>query len=100
MELSVHFNSSGLKIAGLLYIPDDLPAGHRRAAVVVLHGFGSNKDGGISKAASELFASLGYITLRFDIAWLRPERRPQGQGHLHGAGARYPGSDGLFADPP
>ena len=79
MELSVHFNSSGLKIAGLLYIPDDLPAGHRRAAVVVLHGFGSNKDGGISKAASELFASLGYITLRFDMRGCGQSQGPRGK---------------------
>jgi len=79
MELSVHFNSSGLKIAGLLYIPDDLPAGHRRAAVVVLHGFGSNKDGGISKAASELFASLGYITLRFDMRGCGQSEGPRGK---------------------
>ncbi len=67
METPIHFTSSGLKLAGLLYIPDDLPAGQRRAAVVVLHGFGSNKDGGISMAASQLFAALGYITLRFDM---------------------------------
>lgn len=67
METPVHFNSSGLNIAGLLHIPDGLPAGQRRAAVVVLHGFGSNKDGGISMAASQLFATLGYITLRFDM---------------------------------
>jgi len=67
METTVHFTSSGLKLAGLLHIPEGLPAGQRRAAVVVLHGFGSNKDGGISMAASQLFAALGYITLRFDM---------------------------------
>ena len=67
METPVQFISNGFKLAGLLHIPDDLPVGQRRAAVVVLHGFGSNKDGGISMAASQLFAALGYITLRFDM---------------------------------
>lgn len=54
-------------MAAVIHIPDDLKAGEKRAAVVVLHGFGSNKNGGISKAAFELFSSLGYITLRFDM---------------------------------
>ena len=67
METPVHFNSSGLKLAGLLTTPDGHQAGQKHAAVVVLHGFGSNKDGGISMAAAQLFASLGYITLRFDM---------------------------------
>jgi alpha-beta hydrolase superfamily lysophospholipase len=34
---------------------------------MVLHGFGSNKDSGTSRAAAELFASLGYVALRFDM---------------------------------
>jgi dipeptidyl aminopeptidase/acylaminoacyl peptidase len=79
MEISVHFNSGGLKLAGLLHLPDDLPAGQRRAAIVVLHGFGSNKDGGISMAASQLFASLGYITLRFDMRGCGQSEGPRGK---------------------
>lgn len=79
MEIPVHFNSSGLKLAGLLNLPDDLPAGERRAAIVVLHGFGSNKDGGISMAASQLFASLGYITLRFDMRGCGQSEGPRGK---------------------
>jgi alpha/beta superfamily hydrolase len=67
MEHPIHFTSQGLQLAGVLQIPDNLPPGQKCAAIVVLHGFGSNKNGGISMAASKLFAALGYITLRFDM---------------------------------
>ena len=79
METPVQFTSSGLTLAGLLHIPDDLPAGQRRAAVVVLHGFGSNKDGGISMAAAQLFSALGYITLRFDMRGCGQSEGPRGK---------------------
>jgi len=67
MDTPVHFESAGLKLAGVLHRPDDLAPGERRAALIVLHGFGSNKNGGISQAAGQLFASLGYVVLRFDM---------------------------------
>jgi dipeptidyl aminopeptidase/acylaminoacyl peptidase len=79
MEIAVQFDSGGFKLAGLLHVPPDLAAGQRRAAVVVLHGFGSNKDGGISMAASQLFASLGYITLRFDMRGCGQSQGPRGK---------------------
>ena len=53
MDTPVHFESAGLKLAGVLHRPDDLAPGERRAALIVLHGFGSNKNGGISQAAIE-----------------------------------------------
>jgi len=67
MQKEISFTSDGLKIEGVLHIPDDMKPGEKRAAVVVLHGFGSNKNGGISMAATELFEKLGYVTLRFDM---------------------------------
>jgi dipeptidyl aminopeptidase/acylaminoacyl peptidase len=67
MEQAVQFTSEGLTLAGILHIPAGINSSQPCAAMVVLHGFGSNKDGGISKAASELFAEMGYITLRFDM---------------------------------
>lgn len=67
MEQPVEFTSSGLKIAGVLHLPAGLSAGDKRAGIVVLHGFGSNKNGGISLAAARLFSALGYVTLRFDM---------------------------------
>lgn len=67
MEEPVSFSSGGLNLAGILTIPDDMKPGESRPAVMVLHGFGGNKNGGMPVVAAELFAKLGYVTLRFDM---------------------------------
>ncbi|HUQ74358.1 MAG TPA: alpha/beta hydrolase [Burkholderiales bacterium] len=67
MKERVQFVSSGLQLAGVLQVPDGLKAGERRAAFLVLHGFGSNKDGGNVGTVADLLTGLGYVTLRFDM---------------------------------
>ena len=67
MEEKVSFKSHRLKIAGVLEIPRDYKAGERRAAIMVLHGFGSNKDSGSCTIATRMFEAMGYVTLRFDF---------------------------------
>src|SRR5258708_11311512 len=67
MEQRVEFSSDGLRLSGVLHVPDDRKAGERRPAFMVLHGFGSNKDSGVPRTAAELFASLGYVALRLDM---------------------------------
>ncbi|MEX2453123.1 MAG: alpha/beta fold hydrolase [Rhodospirillaceae bacterium] len=67
MEEAVTFESDGLKLKGILHIPDGLPAGERRPAFIVLHGFGSNKASANSKWPAETFCDWGYVTLRFDM---------------------------------
>ncbi len=65
MEERVSFVSGDLRLAGVLHVP---PAARgRRPAFLVLHGFGSNKDGGTAMIAAKLFAGLGYAALRFDM---------------------------------
>src|SRR2546430_10860582 len=66
MEERVNFASDGLKLAGILHLPDAGPA-ERRAAFLVLHGFGSNKDGGGGTTVAKMLAGLGYAALRFDF---------------------------------
>lgn len=67
MEERVQFASGAHKLAGIVHFPAGVKPGMRRPAVMVLHGFGSNKDSGTSKTVAELFALLGYIALRFDM---------------------------------
>jgi hypothetical protein len=67
MSERVQFVSNGLELAGLLEAPVDLKRGERRAAFLVLHGFGSNKDGGNVITVARLLSGLGYVTLRFDM---------------------------------
>ncbi len=67
MQKKISFISDGLQLSGILEIPEGLGPTERRPAIVVLHGFGSNKEDGMVMLASALFGSLGYVTLRFDM---------------------------------
>jgi len=67
MTERVQFTSAGLKLAGLLHLPSDYRKGERRPAFLVLHGFGSRKDSDGMRIAAELYASMGYVALRFDF---------------------------------
>src|SRR5258706_1823840 len=67
MTEGVQFTSSGLTLAGLLHLPADYKRGERRAAFLVLPGFGSRKESEGTRIAAELYASLGYVALRFDF---------------------------------
>jgi alpha-beta hydrolase superfamily lysophospholipase len=65
MEERISFASDGLKLSGVLQFPE--PRGERCAAFLVLHGFGSNKDGGGGTTVAKTLARLGYAALRFDF---------------------------------
>jgi alpha/beta superfamily hydrolase len=67
MEERVQWKSAGLKISGVVEFPDGMKRGERRAAFLVLHGFGSNKQAEMTRTVSRLFTSLGYVALRFDM---------------------------------
>ncbi|HEY7673657.1 MAG TPA: alpha/beta fold hydrolase [Burkholderiales bacterium] len=67
MDERVSFASDGLKLTGILHLPGERPSEERRAAFVVLHGFGSNKDSGGGTAVAKMLAGLGYAALRFDF---------------------------------
>jgi alpha-beta hydrolase superfamily lysophospholipase len=67
MEERVTFVSHGLKLAGVLHIPDEMAPGERRPACLVLHGFGSNKSSKAVISPARLLESWGYIALRFDM---------------------------------
>jgi hypothetical protein len=78
MQERVTFPSNGLKLAGILHVPDGPPAGPR-PAFAVLHGFGSNKDGGVALAVSRLLCDFGYVTLRFDMRGCGESEGPRGR---------------------
>src|SRR5712691_259999 len=67
MEEPVSFASDGLKLSGVLHLPRGRKAREPRPAFLVLHGFGSNKDGGGMITVAKMFAGLGYVALRFDM---------------------------------
>lgn len=70
MEKQVTFPSDGLALSGILHIPDDLEPGEKRPALMILHGFGSNKMSQAVIQPARTFCKLGYVTLRFDMRGL------------------------------
>src|SRR5262245_59770062 len=66
-EEHVTFPSAELKLSGNVRVPDGVKPGERRAAFLVLHGFGSNKDSSNVMAPTKVLNALGYVTLRFSM---------------------------------
>jgi len=66
-EQTVSFQSAGLRLHGVLGVPEGLRGGERRAAFLVLHGFGSNSEGPNVLAPTRVLSEFGYVTLRFDM---------------------------------
>jgi len=67
MEERVQWTSAGLSLSGVVEFPDSMKRGERSAAILVLHGFGSNKDSPMVRTVTRMFTSLGYVALRFDM---------------------------------
>ncbi len=66
-EEVVSFQSAGLRLHGVLSVPDGLRPGERRAAFMVLHGFGSNGASSNCITPARVLNEFGYATLRFDM---------------------------------
>jgi hypothetical protein len=66
-EEIVSFQSEGLRLHGVISAPDGLRASERRAAFLVLHGFGSNSESPTCIAPAKVLNEFGYVTLRFDM---------------------------------
>ena len=66
-EEQVTFTSKELKLVGNIRVPDGVPAGEKRPAFIVLHGFGSTRHAGNVKGPCDILDKLGYATMRFDM---------------------------------
>ena len=66
-EQAVTFPSAGLKLSGVVHVPSGMRPGERRAAFLVLHGFGSNKTSSNTMQPTKVLGELGYVVLRFDM---------------------------------
>lgn len=67
MEQEVEFESSGLKLSGVVHVPEDIKSGERRPAFIILHGFGSTKNAGNTVTPARMLNAWGYVVLRFDM---------------------------------
>src|SRR5215471_19560830 len=66
-EERVSFTSKGLKLAGMIRVPDGLRPGERRPAFIILHGFGSRMTADNVMRPTTMFEQLGYVCMRFDM---------------------------------
>jgi uncharacterized protein len=66
-EEAVTIPSDGLRLSGVVRVPLSVPADQRRAAFLVLHGFGSNKNSTNVMGPTNVLTDYGYVTLRFDM---------------------------------
>ena len=66
-EEIVSIPSAGLRLHGALGVPAGLPPSDRRAAFLVLHGFGSNCESQSVIQPTRVLSEFGYVTLRFDM---------------------------------
>ena len=66
-EQVVSFRSAGLRLHGVIGVPETLRATERRAAFLVLHGFGSNSESSNVLQPTRVLNEFGYVTLRFDM---------------------------------
>src|SRR5262249_23751028 len=67
VEERVTFQSEGLTLVGAVRLPEGIAPAERRAAFIVLHGFGSTMHAGNVLAPCAMFEKLGYVTMRFDM---------------------------------
>src|ERR1700683_2990471 len=66
-EEVVSFQSAGLRLHGVVGMPEGVRAGGRRAGFLVLHGFGANSASPTCIAPAKVLGDFGYVTLRFDM---------------------------------
>jgi dipeptidyl aminopeptidase/acylaminoacyl peptidase len=66
-EDHVTIPSAGLRLSASVRVPDGVKPGEQRAAFLVMHGFGSNKDSSNVLAPAKVLNELGYVTLRFSM---------------------------------
>ncbi len=67
MDEVVSIPSAGLQLYGVVSIPAGIEPGARRAAFLVLHGFGGNSDSAGVLQPTRVLNEFGYVTLRFDM---------------------------------
>ena len=66
MQEKVTFESDGLKLSGVVHIPDGY-TGEPLPAFIVCHGFVGSKDESHAQIQAEMMEEFGYIALRFDF---------------------------------
>ena len=83
--------SEGTRMAGDLFLPDDLEPGERRPAILLCHGWAGPK-AHLSRTYAPFFCAAGFVCLTFDyrgwydsdarLATMEPEPEPDADGYV------------------
>ncbi|MGD9919924.1 MAG: alpha/beta hydrolase [Pseudorhodoplanes sp.] len=66
-EEKVSVLSDGLRLSGIIHLPDNTGSVRGQPAFVVLHGFGSTKESDNASVPCRFLSRLGYVALRIDM---------------------------------
>jgi uncharacterized protein len=78
MEKEISFSCEGFKLAGTLFIPNDLGQGERRSGVIICKGFGANaRDSATIINFARYFYEKGYIVLSLDYRGFEEGEQPR-----------------------
>jgi dipeptidyl aminopeptidase/acylaminoacyl peptidase len=79
MQEKLIFKSDGLKLSGVLHLPDKRRADTRLPAFLVLHGFVGSKDESHAEIQAQMLEELGYAAFRFDMRCCGESEGERGQ---------------------
>ncbi|MFN3144666.1 MAG: alpha/beta hydrolase [Paracoccaceae bacterium] len=78
MQEKVTFESDGLKLSGVIHVPDGY-TGEPLPAFIVLHGFVGSKDESHAELQAQMMEDFGYVALRFDFRCCGESEGERGQ---------------------
>jgi alpha-beta hydrolase superfamily lysophospholipase len=79
MREKLTFMSDGLKLSGVLHVPDKRPKDVRLPAFLVLHGFVGSKDESHAEIQAVMLEEMGYAAFRFDMRCCGESEGERGQ---------------------
>src|SRR5262249_59163048 len=99
MPKPVSFYSEGTKLAGDVYLPEDLKPGERRAGIVLCHGYTGVRNIYLPDNARVL-AEAGYVVLNFDYKGWGDSDGPKTRLAPHSPGPHAQAALGFLSAPP
>ena len=83
MQHDLTFMSDGLKLSGVLHVPEGRQPGQRLPTFIVLHGFVGTKDKSQVELVSHMLEDMGYCVFRIDFRGCGQSEGPRGEVRCH-----------------
>lgn len=83
MEHKLSFMSDGLKLSGVLHVPEGRKPGQRLPTIIVLHGFVGTKDKSHVELVARMIEEMGYCVFRIDFRGCGESEGARGEVRCH-----------------